>query len=51
MYLKVHKNEIFFGFDFEFCAISLIVMRSLKTKRSKKNFKKGQIFFYISNHI
>ncbi len=25
-YLKVHKNEKFFGFDFEFCTISLLVM-------------------------
>jgi hypothetical protein len=24
--LKVHKNENFFGFDFEFCTISLFVM-------------------------
>jgi hypothetical protein len=24
--LKVHKNENFFGFDFEFCTISLLVM-------------------------
>ncbi len=24
--LKVHKNENFFGFDFEFCPISLLVM-------------------------
>ncbi len=23
--LKVHKNENFFGFDFEFCTISLLV--------------------------
>ncbi len=26
LYLKVHKNENFFGFDFEFCTISLLVM-------------------------
>jgi hypothetical protein len=26
MTLKVHKNENFFGFDFEFCHISLLVM-------------------------
>ncbi len=25
-YLKVHKTEIFFGFDFEICIISLLVM-------------------------
>jgi hypothetical protein len=25
--LKVHKNENFFGFDFEFCTISVLVMR------------------------
>ncbi len=24
--LKVHKNENFFGFDFEFCTISSLVM-------------------------
>jgi hypothetical protein len=24
--LKVHKNENFFGFDFEFCTISMKVM-------------------------
>jgi hypothetical protein len=24
--LKAHKNENFFGFDFEFCTISLLVM-------------------------
>jgi hypothetical protein len=24
--LKVHKNENFFGFDFEFCSISLLVI-------------------------
>jgi hypothetical protein len=24
--LKVHKNENFFGSDFEFCTISLLVM-------------------------
>ncbi len=24
--LKVHKNENFFGLDFEFCTISLLVM-------------------------
>ncbi len=26
MGLKVHKNENFFGFDFEFCPISLLAM-------------------------
>jgi hypothetical protein len=26
IHLKVHKNENFFGFDFEFCTISLLVM-------------------------
>ncbi len=25
-HLKVHKIEIFFGFDFEICIISLLVM-------------------------
>jgi len=28
--LKVHKNENFFGSDFEFCTISLIVMLKVK---------------------
>ncbi len=28
-HLKVHKNENFFGFDFEFCTISLLVMSKL----------------------
>ncbi len=27
--LKVHKIEIFFGFDFEICIISLLVMSDL----------------------
>ncbi len=26
IHLKVHKIEIFFGFDFEICIISLLVM-------------------------
>ncbi len=26
IFLKVHKNENFFGFDFEFCTFSLLVM-------------------------
>ncbi len=26
IHLKVHKNENFFGSDFEFCTISLLVM-------------------------
>jgi len=25
--LQVHKNENFFGFDFEFCTISMLFMR------------------------
>jgi hypothetical protein len=25
-HLKVHKNENFFGFDFEICTVSLLVM-------------------------
>jgi hypothetical protein len=29
-YLKVHKIEIFFGFDFEICIISLLVMSNIK---------------------
>ncbi len=35
--LKVHKNENFFGFDFEFCTISLLVMQ--------KNKILGKFFF------
>jgi hypothetical protein len=27
--LKIHKIEIFFGFDFEICIISLLVMSKL----------------------
>jgi hypothetical protein len=34
--LKVHKIEIFFGFDFEVCIISLLFM--LKFKEFRKNF-------------
>jgi hypothetical protein len=29
-WLKVHKIEIFFGFDFEICIISLLVMSKYK---------------------
>jgi hypothetical protein len=35
--LKVHKIEIFFGFDFEICNISLLVM-SKYYDFAKKNF-------------
>ena len=35
--LKVHKIEIFFGFDFEICIISLLVM-SKYLDFTKKNF-------------
>jgi hypothetical protein len=28
--LKVHKNDNFFGFDFEFCTISMLVMHNNK---------------------
>jgi hypothetical protein len=35
--LKVHKNENFFGFDFEFCTISLSVMSKYKDF-AKKTF-------------
>ncbi len=35
--LKVHKNENFFGIDFEFCTISLLVMHKLQ-KICWKNF-------------
>ena len=35
--LKVHKIEIFFGFDFEMCNISLLVM-SKYSGFTKKNF-------------
>ncbi len=33
--LKVHKIEIFFGFDFEICIISLLVMSKYKDKKKK----------------
>ncbi len=33
--ITVHKNEKFFGFDFEFCTVSLLVM--LKNKGFVKN--------------
>ncbi len=33
--LKVHKNENFFGFDFEFCTISLLVMSNIKILQKK----------------
>ncbi len=36
VYLKVHKNENFFGFDFEFCTVSLLVM--LKYEAFVTNF-------------
>ncbi len=36
MPLKVHKNENFFGSDFEFCTISLLVM--LKCEGFVKHF-------------
>jgi hypothetical protein len=29
---KVHENENFFGFDFEFCTISLLVMQCINKK-------------------
>ena len=35
--LKVHQNDNFFGFDFEFCPISLLVMQKKKIL--------GEIFF------
>jgi hypothetical protein len=33
--LKVHKNENFIGFDFEFCTISLLVMSNIKILQKK----------------
>ncbi len=36
--LKAHKNENFFGFDFEFCTISMIVMHKYCNKILVKNF-------------
>ncbi len=38
--LKVHKNENFFGFDFEFCTISVLVKIS---RFCKKNFLIGPV--------
>ncbi len=40
--LKVHKIEIFFGFDFEICIISLLVM-SKYSDFTKKNFNQAII--------
>jgi hypothetical protein len=34
--LKVHKDEIFFGFDFEFCIVSLQFMLKYKGFVKKK---------------
>ncbi len=34
--LKVHKNKNFFGFDFEFCTISLIVVLEILRFCKKK---------------
>ncbi len=39
--LNVHKNDNFFGFDFEICTISLLVM--LKYKVLYKNFLIGPL--------
>ncbi len=36
LYLKVHKIEIFFGFDFEICIISLLVMSKYEDFTKKK---------------
>ncbi len=43
--LKVHKNENFFGFDFEFCTISLLVM--LKYLGFVKIFLIGPLLFRL----
>jgi hypothetical protein len=51
MYLKVHKNENFFGFDFEFCAISLIVMLVLKLSGAKKISRKAKHFLYLKSYM
>jgi hypothetical protein len=34
-FLKIHKNENFFGFDFEFCTISMLVMHKNKISVKK----------------
>jgi hypothetical protein len=39
--LKVHKNENFFGSDFEFCTFSLLVM--LKYQSVEKKFYRATI--------
>ena len=44
--LKVHKLEIFFGFDFEIFIISLLVM-SIYYYFTKKNFVIGPLFFEV----
>ncbi len=36
--LNVHKNENFFGSDFEFCTISLLVLLKYLKILKKKNF-------------
>ena len=46
--LKEHKNENFFGFDFEFCTISLLVIQNIKILQKKlfdsASFRGGTIF-------
>jgi hypothetical protein len=36
--IKVHRNENFFGFDFEFCTVSLLVMLKNGGFVKKKTF-------------
>ncbi len=60
--LKVHKNENFFGFDFDFCTASLLIMhkydwatmgggriipRSLKATGNKKKFQPRPKIFIL----
>jgi hypothetical protein len=61
--LKVYKNENFFGFDFEFCTISLLVMLGplwreirlfrvvIRLRGIKIVFNLGQNNFLFFNHI
>ncbi len=43
--LKGTQEREFFGSDFEFCNISLLVILRLRLSGTKKNFKIGQHFF------
>ncbi len=44
--LKVHKNENFFGFDFEICTLLGHIKGSQMRKKIKKFFDLTLIFFH-----